>query len=1312
MSTRLWQARPPRYADEAAPRPMADCGGGLSARGHVFHYVTAAICAALAARGTSCSGRAAAAIRRGRRTDQPRGRRTGRPDVARRFSSMNGFVEFPLSPDNPTKKPMKPAPGQASLQEDVDMSSGSSGNEAPESSSLGQDSQASDCDDHGKELGMVVEPPDPQSKESAKADTHRELMKTLRELKVHLPADKKAKGKASTLATLKYALRSVKQVKANEEYYQLLMSSESQPCSVDVPSYTMEQVDGVTSEYIGKNADMFAAAVSLVSGKIMYISSQVTSIFHCKQDAFSDAKFVEFLAPHDVSVFHSSTTPCRLPSWSVCGGVDSFTQECMEEKSFFCRVSVGRNHEDEICYQPFRMTPYLLKVQEPPGAESQLCCLLLAEKVHSGYEAPRIPPEKRIFTTTHTPNCLFQDVDERAVPLLGYLPQDLIETPVLVQLHPSDRPLMLAIHKKILQSSGQPFDYSPIRFRARNGEYITLDTSWSSFINPWSRKISFIIGRHKVRVGPLNEDVFAAPPCVEEKALHPSVQELTEQIHRLLLQPVPHSGSSGYGSLGSNGSHEHLMSQTSSSDSNGHEDGQHRRAEICKNSNKNKIKSQFSHESGKQKKKSITEMQSSTLAQVKAVPVAEKDSSGAGLPKASFPEELSCKDQPSCSYQQISCLDGVIRYLESCSEAATLKRKCEFSAHIPSRKATVSPGLHAGEAASPSKVSSHAEVSARLSSLALPGKAESVVSLTSQCSYSSTIVHVGDKKPQPELETVEDAASGPESLDCLPGGLGQEKGPLQKLGLTKEILASHTQKEEQSFLQKFREVRRLGVLQAHCQYYLQERSRGQLSERAAPGLRNASGIDSWKKTGKNRKLKSKRAKPRDSSESTGSGGPPPHRPPLMGLNATAWSPSDTSQSSCPAVPFPAPVPSYPLPVFPAPGIVPVPGTMAPPPAAPHAGFAVPTMAMGTQHEFAVQPLPFPTPVAPVMAFMLPSYPFPAPTSLPQAFFPDHPTLPCEMTPTSQPEFPSRTSLPQQPCSCPATPATPPSATVATGRTSPPLFQSRGSSPLQLNLLQLEEAPEGSTGAIGTVSAGPDCAPARDQQPKAPPTQDEPSDTQNSDAFSTSSDLLNLLLNEDLCSATGSALSGSGASATSDSLGSSSLGCEVSQSGPGSSDTSHSSKYFGSIDSSENNHRAQVKADTEGRQLIKYVLQDPIWLLMADADDSVMMTYQLPSRDVELVLREDREKLQLLQKNQPRFSEEQRRELLEVHPWMQMGGLPSAIDVTECVYCESEEKGNLCMPYEEDIPSLGLSDALDTKEQERGHPLGHKQEEQT
>ncbi|KAK2505842.1 hypothetical protein MC885_013128 [Smutsia gigantea] len=1324
---------------------------------------------------------------------------------------MNGYADCLPSPRSPTKKLAGPKPSQAPLQEDVDMSSGSSGNEAAENCSTGWCSQGSIREDHSKELGELVEPPTPCqgpdafslmmtksghhpamsgcSEQSARADTHQELIKTLKELKVHLPADKKAKGKASTLATLKYALRSVKQVRANEEYYQLLMSTESRPCSASVPSYTIEDIESVTSEFVVKNAGMFAVAVSLVTGKILYISDQVASIFHCKRDTFLNAKLVEFLAPHDVSMFHSSTTPYKLPPWSDCSGageglplhgrggasisqgrasratpgekqravyaqlcdwmndfglfvLDSFTQECMEEKSFFCRVSAGKNHENEIRYLPFRMTPYLVRVREPQGAESQLCCMLLAEKVHSGYEAPRIPPEKRIFTTTHTPNCLFQDVDERAVPLLGYLPQDLIETPLLVHLHPSDRPLMLTIHRKILHSGGQPFDYSPIRLCAGNGEYVTLDTSWSSFVNPWSRKISFIIGRHRVRVGPLNEDVFSAPPPVE-KGPQPDIQELTDQIHRLLLQPVPHSGSSGYGSLGSNGSHEHLMSQASSSDSTSHEDPCRGRAGICKNGNKVKSKSHHPDEAGEQKGRSATEMPTSSPAPRQAVPPTEKDSSGTSLPEASVPEELACKNQPVGSYQQMSCLDSVIRYLESCSEAATLKRKCEFPANIPALQASdkrkAGPRLRLAETASPSKANSRADVSTHLTSLVPRGKAESVASLPSQCSYSSTIVHYGgpcDARPASALaETVEDAASRPESPECLAGppppcSLGLEKEPFRKLGLTKEVLAAHTQKEEQSFLLKFKEIKKLSVFQSRCHYYLQERSKGPSSERTAPGLRHTSGIDSsWKKTGKNRKLKSRWAKPRDSSESTGSGVPMPQRPPLAGLSATAWSPSDTPQSSCPAMPFPSPVPAYSLPMFPPPGIVPAPGTMAAAPTVPHATFTVPAVPMDTQHTFAVQPPPFAAPSAPVMALVLPSYSCPSVTSnLPQTFFPGQPNFPSEMISASQPEFSGQTSLHKQPCACPqsgagppassaATPVSPPLAAKPTGRASPPLFQSRGSSPLQLNLLQLEETPEGSAaaGTSGTAGAGPDYKPAMswNQQPKAPPTHGEPANAQNSDALSTSSGLLDLLLHGDLCSATGSALSGSGASATSDSLGSSLLGCDASRSGTGSSDTSHTSKYFGSIDSSENNNEASVQPDLgESGHLLKYVLQDPIWLLMAHMDDSVMMTYQMPSRNLETVLKEDREKLELLQDAQPSFSEGQRRELQEAHTQGQTRGLPMAFGVAECVYCDSQGQVDTCMPYEEDGPPLGFTEAADTSKEEKGHPRRHGNEQPT
>ena len=51
--------------------------------------------------------------------------------------------------------------------------------------------------------------------------------------------------------------------------------------------------------------------------------------------------------------------------------------------------------------------------------------------------------------------------------------------------------------------------------------------------------------------------------------MSPEVPQLSEQIHRLLVQPV-HSGSSqGYSSLGSSGSRELQPSAASSSDSTG-----------------------------------------------------------------------------------------------------------------------------------------------------------------------------------------------------------------------------------------------------------------------------------------------------------------------------------------------------------------------------------------------------------------------------------------------------------------------------------------------------------------------------------------------------------------------------------------------------------------------------------------------------------------------------------------------------------------------------------------------------------------------
>lgn len=64
---------------------------------------------------------------------------------------MNTYAEYP--PSRPAQEPVEPPrPHGAPLQEDVDMSSGSSGNEA-ENCPSGQGSRG------GKELGVLVRPP-------------------------------------------------------------------------------------------------------------------------------------------------------------------------------------------------------------------------------------------------------------------------------------------------------------------------------------------------------------------------------------------------------------------------------------------------------------------------------------------------------------------------------------------------------------------------------------------------------------------------------------------------------------------------------------------------------------------------------------------------------------------------------------------------------------------------------------------------------------------------------------------------------------------------------------------------------------------------------------------------------------------------------------------------------------------------------------------------------------------------------------------------------------------------------------------------
>ncbi|XP_039940300.1 period circadian protein homolog 3 isoform X4 [Hirundo rustica] len=1044
------------------------------------------------------------------------------------------------------------------------------------------------------------------------SQSHRDMMMMIQEMKRCLPEEKRSSNKPSTISALNYALQCVQQVQANNDFFQAL--NDRRVFQTDVVTYSIEELVAVASEHTPKNTDTFVAVFSLLSGRIVHISEQAASILNCKKKVLDSSRFVELLVPQDVSVFYTHTDQSHLPLWNMESQTAS-PYEYAQVKSFFCRIRGGKDQEQEARCYPFRITPYLVHVCTSVRVDAESCCLALAEKIHSGYEAPRIPMDKRIFTTTHTPGCVFLDIDDRAVPLLGYLPQDLIGTSILMYLHPEDRPLMITIHRKILKFAGQPpFEHLPIRFCTQNGDYVILDTSWSSFVNPWSRKVVFIIGRHKVRTSPLNEDVFA-PRSKEMSSVEKEIRELQGQIYKLLLQPVHSNVSSGYGSLGSSGSYEHYISIASSSDSNGNcaEETQEPMTlqQVCADVNRIKNLGQQLYIASRSKPQNANEQAVSS-----EVLGGKRHTASCFLQtlRGDSTEEArnTFYDDPKKtphvpSYQQINCVDSIIRYLESCSIPA-LKRKCKSSENTSSSSSEDDKQVQ----------QSQQEVRAL-----------------------------------EEVTTMEDAAVGSEQIELPPvnaQSLAVLPEDLKPVGLTKETLSAHTQKEEQNYVDKFRQR----VLLSPFRTYLQQGSRSNNRHSCGQGDSPSKQMSPAScKKGKHGKFK--RQKPqRQCSDSHSSSKNRNSLPCDKRANQKQlFSPSEVSYLSSSSVNVHPPVgfPAYlnPVSTFPAfSGAEQLALRSLPPQSMPSS-----QLCCGTQSY----PVFYPPNIGTFMAVFFQGFPMYTQTP-PHVFLP---SPQCVYTPCSYP----CTTLPPAPPPCAPSPVTPrsvdqpfpasPHSSVEDqqeGQCDQALLlsSSRSSSPLQLNLLQ-EELPKPMELSVSA-----------DAKPRAEDKRDnDPEDSGNHAALEFAGHSY-----EDSQLGSGSAASGSG-SALSGSLGSS----FNETSGHGTAGSGKSSKYFASNYSSETS-KEEKNQEAEEKGTAYKSKHESARVMMDQTPERVLMNYQMPNRIKEEVLKQDLEKLAVMQKQQPWFTDGQKKELAEVHSWIRTQTVPLQISTQGCVTCDSRE----------------------------------------
>uniref|UniRef100_A0A8D1IWK2 Period circadian-like C-terminal domain-containing protein n=1 Tax=Sus scrofa TaxID=9823 RepID=A0A8D1IWK2_PIG len=109
-------------------------------------------------------------------------------------------------------------------------------------------------------------------------------------------------------------------------------------------------------------------------------------------------------------------------------------------------------------------------------------------------------------------------------------------------------------------------------------------------------------------------------------------------------------------------------------------------------------------------------------------------------------------------------------------------------------------------------------------------------------------------------------------------------------------------------------------------------------------------------------------------------------------------------------------------------------------------------------------------------------------------------------------------------------------------------------------------------------------------------------------------------------------------------------------------SSHSNIDFASSDSSsEITPGGQQSQDEQRKETFPGLADDSIWRMIEQTPECVLMTYQVPERVKEIVLREDLEKLESMRRRQPHFSHGQRKELAAVYAWIQSQTVPQERD---------------------------------------------------
>ncbi|XP_053623942.1 period circadian protein isoform X3 [Plodia interpunctella] len=361
---------------------------------------------------------------------------------------------------------------------------------------------------------------------------------------------KKKKSQAETLQTpIEEECRPPTPVAVFEDPKEEKLDVELSPPTQHVQSEKgVELMEIVASDRISDkdeegNKEGFSCVISMHDGVVMYTTSTLTTTLGFPKDMWIGRSFIDFVHPRDRNIFASQITNGLAVPKVVNGTQEKAQSPGSSTSTMVCRIRRYRGlnagfgvKERLVTFLPFLLKLTFKDISDDKGKVIYL--VIQATPFFSAFKLPNEPVTKSVpFVLRHAANGQIEYIDPESVPYLGYLPQDLTGKNALNLYHPEELGYLGHVYETIVKEGGMPRS-KPYRMMTQNGDYLRLETEWSSFINPWSRKLEFVTGKHYIIEGPSNPDVLQTSES--EKSIKQSEEEknktqgLRDSIIRIL----------------------------------------------------------------------------------------------------------------------------------------------------------------------------------------------------------------------------------------------------------------------------------------------------------------------------------------------------------------------------------------------------------------------------------------------------------------------------------------------------------------------------------------------------------------------------------------------------------------------------------------------------------------------------------------------------------------------------------------------------------------------------------------------------------